>query len=156
MRWLRRLDDKVVEGFTKAYLWLFDWTGVYVGSVIGVCVAAMVAQSISSPKLGWSSAALDTLLLLPIAVSRWIIQHSFDGKFYNDLAEMARTHWISLALRIVFILFMWVSFLRAPVWFWVTRDITFIALIYLTCVKIRPREPKKFFEEKLALQEVGS
>lgn len=154
---LRRLDAALIAALQRAYLWVLDYTGIYVGTLMATCMATCAALEFvrySGSGL-WVMVGLDVIIFGGLSQLTWWMQHNRPPEVYNAHASARWTTW---PLRI----FLVVSVSTAVLWNLLTEPLLYalasvsygvavLLLNYLLCVLIRPREPKKLFERERIL-----
>ena len=143
------LDDKCVKMVNDAYLWVLDWTGIYVGTIIFINCAPMF--SILWYKIPvWLSLIFLTCAMIMSCQLYWM-QNSGNKIQLNAYAEQAKGsmwRWCFLWFNIgslISDIFIRVTLLQ------VVADICAILFWYIICIKIRDREKKKFLLPKMAM-----
>lgn len=139
MKWLRTVDDRLVAAIQESYLWVWDRTGVYVGSLM---FAAYCGDHVFYGPL-----KLFNFFFLGVAgvwcAHRYLVQ-SKDLRWLNDLQRC----WRDFALRRFLMIFSAVvlasDIIQANAWHFAS-NLMFLIFNYLGCVQIREREPKEFF-----------
>lgn len=162
-----RIDTWIIARLTRAYWWLLDRTGVYVGTLMAVCMATVVALDFYrfEGAVRWGFIAADVLIFGGVSQIKWNAQHTETVERYN--ASVFAT-WEVWPLR-TFMLLVFTGLCVAPA---VTAVIggtvtpvmfgtalyavAIIFLNYLPCVPLRPREPKKFWEPEKELEPAPS
>lgn len=142
---LKSIDNKIIEAVQGAYLWLFDRTGIYVGTLM---FALMTADMICwrYPQTFRPIDAVFLVILSTVAAGRYWMQ----GKGAEHLNALA-LHARELTIRKIFMA-LWPALIVMHVhdmqpWK-VVSDLLCIVWQYLMVVLIRDREPKDFFEQR--------
>lgn len=147
MKHILKLDAWVLAKVQDAYLWAFDWIGVYIGSLIFVCGAVGVLPSLREGHYVFPCIIM--FLISIVAYIRYSLQHSGMYEAYN-------THVMSFeesAGRRIFIAFNLILMIMPPYGFYVELGLMSNILgWYLLSVKIRKRDPKEFKFLKTAMQ----
>lgn len=140
---IRKLDMFLIQQTTRAYLWLYDWTGVYVGTLM---FAAISISWMLQFRSFWA-AVIGVMIGVPACGLRYYVQAT-DEVTYNTMAEYATRDFMRGVM-----LMMVVAFCVRNIIFLSVVDAVgetmWLALCYLITVKIRKREPKNFFERKM-------
>lgn len=156
---IQKIDEYFVKQTQNAYLWLFDRTGIYVGSLLFVLVAMPTfLASFRRP--------INAIDLIFVAVAALFIL-----PYYNDQAKKrylifnARATWIQSStigrtIRYVFTTLPFFIFIIDLVGFLAGISFnmsTFLEMIaqllscsymFLLCALIREREPKDWFKKR--------
>jgi len=149
----RKLDDYLVARLNDLYLWAFDWTGVYVGTLIFLNGLWSITFLIQQGNM-WP-AAFVMLLLIIIAGMRYYLQ-SIGPEVFNKfvLAQPAiptfRAVFVTMA---VFFFMVHVTVLKdVTSYLRIMGDISDILFWYALDIKVRDREKKDFKLPKLAME----
>jgi hypothetical protein len=139
---LRKIDDKVIGVVNDAYLWALDWTGIYVGTVVFICVAPSFAHWWGHMS-HWLS-ALWLFFLIALTGNMYWMQGTGNKIAFNSYAQVNKDN----PLRSFFIWFQISNLifdlgLRKPPIEFVLDALCFL-FWYLICIKIRDRDKKKF------------
>jgi hypothetical protein len=137
-------DTFLIEITQEAYLWLWDWTGVYVATLM---FAAYVGERFCWGRLGW----FDFVLIA--FTGTWLgLRYLAQSKDLRSL-NAAQRAWRDFTIRPFFSAFVLGALagdaFQLSAWH-VASDAMFLTWNYLGCVQVREREPKEFFARKLA------
>jgi len=149
MKIYRKFDAWIIAGLNDLYLWLLDWTGVYIGTITFLMGAEQVAFLIYI-KAAWFAA----FMLLMILVNAGIRYHQQAMGLvarYNLAAEWFEKSPIRTALIAFGVGLIMADIIQYRWWYLFDGAIT-QALLYLWCLKIRERQKKEFRLPKLAMQ----
>lgn len=153
----QRLDAYLIHQYQRGYLWALDRFGLYVGTFLsGAMAACVTAEFCWERGPSWVIIGLSVLLFGGLSQVYWYRQHSYSPELYNAHAASSREHW---GLRSGLLVCWALGVLPLSA---VAGSITevaaalvgatgYLSFSYLTCVFIRPREPKKLFEREEAL-----
>ena len=151
---LGKIDEAILHGLQKAYLWFFDRTGVYVASIIGAVF--VLAMGVSITQRVWFDVGVlgfMGLLMLPL---RWAQQNSNETA-YNALSMVLQSQSIRrpYVLLAIFVMIP-IMVLRGSLSGTCFQAVCLIH-VYFNCLMIRKRDPKSFFEKapRLAVQQQG-
>lgn len=145
---MRKIDDALLIAAQRAYLWLFDWTGVYVGTLLFLLGGLATVMDV----LAYGRLRLVGYLLVGTygLFGWWRINLQSKGdEAYNAVAETETKNpmrWFFL-LFFVFFLVQEIAQMKLAD---AVQTMAFICALYLFTVKIRPRDPKEFFEREAA------
>ena len=131
---MRKIDQWIIDAVQRTYLWIFDRTGVYAGTLLfALGVTANAVYGIDATRI-----VLMGVWGICCAFRYWM--QDTDETRYNALAESDRT-FIGRYLCV----FLGVVNLAASV---ITMnalemigEIAFLSWVYLMCAKVRRREP---------------
>lgn len=132
------LDAKLIDLAQDGYLWMFDRTGIY----LGTCQALLLlAAQPFLPKQDAFSIGFAAIIMLSLAW-RYHLQQRAMYAVANAIARSFRdTPW-----RWPFIVFMLTVAALPPYdWHAVAAILELLNLTYLSCVQIRERQPKDLF-----------
>jgi uncharacterized protein with PQ loop repeat len=135
------LDDKIVGVVNDAYLWVYDWTGVYVATVVFIVDAPEFVHMINSKETG--AACIFAFFLVTLVV--WLYYGQMSGNYlqFNKSAEWMQRfplRWFFIGLSLW--LMMGHALLYKP--FLVVLDVLDLVYWFVICVKIRDRNKKTF------------
>jgi hypothetical protein len=139
---MREIDERLQRWTTEAYLWLLDWTGVYVGTLLFV---VMVVDCVFSwPIMERSNAGktFDLIVSVLLPSSTWLRQ-SRGPRVFNVEALW----WRGCVARSALLLVLVVSVILGAAqlnWQKIAWWIPCFAMVYLMGVLIRDREPREF------------
>ena len=138
MEYLGKFDRRIIEMMQEAYLWLWDRSGVYVGTLIFMIQISHVLISKKPPSL-----------ISIGAMSIWAIQYYYvQGSSLRQFNEVTRT-WTSFSFR-KFMALSWAVFIVSDIAILDVReflsDILLIVTMYIACVQVRDREPPEKLE----------
>lgn len=148
-----QIDSWLIDRHQRAYLWIYDWTGIYVGTLASLLV--FVGQAISQSLI--SAVILNLLISTPnLIYNGWMYyqQSKNDLKGFNIRALGLQKFGIYLRLFMVSA-FITISISAAidHLWGSIGNIICLASSIYLTAIMIREREPKEWFKKsKLAME----
>jgi hypothetical protein len=148
---LARIDGAAIRGATAAYLWLLDWTGVYVGTVQAFLIVVDSCRIVTTPA--YTVANKCVLLafagwLLFAAWGAWLLQNEKEHERIN----LGAMRWQSLLLRkvlVVFTILMLVWDTYRVDWNSIMLDAWMLTYGYLLCVMVRDREPPEFLQPQV-------
>lgn len=138
MKWLVSTDQRLIGWLEDVYLWIWDRTGVYIGSLI---FCAYVGDHVC-----WGP--LKSINFFCIACSGAVCGQRYaaqlkDLRLLNDLQRMWRDlawrRWFSILVFNMLVLDM----ITTNVWHF-SSDFLMLLWSYLGCVQVREREPKEF------------
>lgn len=148
--WIDKFIQKKVE---SSYLWLYDWTGVYVGQLMMLLGFLIFAENLGiclkqQPNWFWSSFFL--LVLVGDGYGRSHIQHLGLNHLYNAyVLDWIHSIWrtMSIIANATFLFTtMVVIDVKGMVYF-----LAVLVFLYLRGVMIRDREPRSFqFHRQMA------
>lgn len=143
MRFLHAADTTIIDLVQEVYLWLWDWIGVYVATLM---FAAYVSERVCWDRLGW----FDFVLIA--FTGAWMgLRYLAQSKDLRSL-NAAQRAWRDFTIRQFFSVFVFgslaVDAFQLSAWH-VASDAMFLVWTYLGCVQVREREPKEFFARKL-------
>lgn len=159
-----RLDAYLIDKAQSAYLWVFDWTGVYVATLAFLSIATPMVLgmmrriqdgSYSSPAFAGFLLVLNGLFLM----RPYLLQERGEHDIYNMIALFARHHWLPTSLR-WFLICLGISgmmhFTLRGQYVRAVAEIGWVTYVLLVCVMIREREPREFWKPAPRLAEVRS
>lgn len=150
MMMVRKWDNFLIDSMQRAYLWLLDWTGVYVGTLLlFTFVATLVLRGFN----WWNWAELFGLVLM-LAWCGWkYSQQATDRiELFNASSEYNRTSWLRDCLNVMLVMSAVIAIVKNQ-WGEIGAETLWFVMGYLMTVKLRKREPKEFFEGKGATNE---
>lgn len=144
MKFYRMLDEFFIAQTRRAYLWLYDWTGVYVGTVLFILTIAFVGVT-------GSTALVDFLVIFVNGVCGCLLHHEQHNRpdDFNAGAEQ-RIKWTGRHLLNLFVLGIIIVAVVSLDLGWTMMAAVWLTINYTMTIKIRKREPKEFFEGRLA------
>lgn len=145
--WLDKIDNKIIETLQALYLWIFDWTGIYVATAATICV--IFARAI----IGFST-DIGSLLILAFNIVVLIPAYNMQDKklytVYNAQALMLRGFSMRWIVTVFISLLLVQEIIVGDVW-QALNSLALLVYVYLTVICIRDREPKEWFaQHKLA------
>lgn len=145
MEKLLAADTYVIETVQEAYLWLWDRTGIYVGTMI---FSAAVCEHLAYGRLGWGS-FFSLALVGAVATTRYIAQQK-SFRLLNAMALSWRMPWLRYFFNVCLTLCVFADVSKPSLGGFLS-DLFFALWNYLACICVRDREPKDFFQfRKLA------
>jgi hypothetical protein len=126
----------------RAYLWLYDWTGIYVATLDLMLTAVFVVVNVSYNNMG---IVVSLILLVLRGIFMWAKYWQQDTGNLDRFNAEARqwqnsnVRWLSNGSFFGFVVFDALS--RNVI---VIGDLAFFVLSYLLTVQIREREPRDF------------
>jgi len=142
---MRKIDDRLIEWFTDAYLWLLDWTGVYVATVGMFFVAMDVGlKAVSKGQFAWYDALYFAVMSLVWFGPSWMRQHMGLLTLINVAALQWREFGGRRAMVVCGVMLLLDSALRMRSPAMACSDLMTLSWFYLTCVTVRDREPREF------------
>lgn len=142
MKRILEADTRMIELTQEAYLWLWDRTGVYVGTLI--FMASVVDHSVHLPMRWFHLLSLGFMGLFSGA--RYAAQQR-DLRLLNAAALEFRAPWLrSVTLGILFGSVI-ADLTGGKLWL-LLGDLSFAIWTYLACVCVRDREPKDLFQPR--------
>lgn len=148
MKLVKKIDDLLIDATQRAYLWLYDWTGVYVGTVTFVmCVTIVILYEVRGRPVIW----VDFLFLGINGIwscVAYLWQSTDRVDEFNSSADMRRTSIGRVVLNGSITVFLTMAIVDMNL-LAVVSEFVWVALSYMIVVKIRKREPKNFWEHKL-------
>jgi hypothetical protein len=145
--YLHIADERMIEVMQDSYLWLWDRTGVYVGTLFFAFCAADLAFY---GNLCWFDFAWLTLMGV-IAGIRYVAQTK-SLRELNDIQRMWRDIWGRFYIVLFTLLFMAGDVVLVN-WMHFVSDTCNLGYLLIGCIQIREREPKEFFP---SLKPVGA
>lgn len=144
MKRILAVDTYLIEATQEAYLWLWDWTAVYVATLMFL---AYVGDHVCWRALTWLDSAF--IAFAGIWIGYRYVAQSKDLRRLNA----AQRAWRDFPPRPFFV-FIFVGLLAGDIlqlnaWHFAS-DVFMLIWNYLGCVQVREREPKEFFAHKLA------
>lgn len=148
-----RADQAFLKVLQESYLWLFDRTGIYAGTVrLFILAAAVCCWRGNSLALE----LLNVFICVVVCGLQFYTQNSRSEEVFNYLADLWErasfrhiNGWLNgtfCSAAVILVLFG-----EKDIWHWIgfsANRILCIAFWNFGAVKIRPREPKKFFERE--------
>lgn len=152
---LNKIDEFIIARATAAYMWLLDWTGVYVGSVgFTLMVLDVGWHEIVIGRSKWYWVVMLTIGLI-WGGYKWRLQHAAKNEKFNAEAK-EWTEGFSRGLMVRVMLVIAVVYVATGQWQWAVGWLPFVCWVYLNCVLIRDREKKQLeFGRKLATATMG-
>lgn len=153
MKFLKSLDGKVAASINAAYLWMFDRTGVFVGT-IGLLI---FAANLSMIEWGKAPSFLLAVLIIIAAINlvilgyRYWLQGSGNTKIYN---AQAAGYLEQVKLRLFFNILCLQTFVLDAVsgdWRGSVLNILIMTYGYIPCILIRDRDKKPWWETRQEL-----
>lgn len=157
------IDDYIIRKFQEAYLWVYDWTGIYAASVAAISV--IVGNFLGTFWIGFNWIQILVMLSnLLILVPYYLDQDRQRYTFYNFRAMIAQRSLFRLAascylLSSAITALVMTFFLDGFGIFGISVGIYSLALwiyINLMVVCIREREPKQWFKRHVLATESSS
>jgi len=150
----KKFDQWLLNRINDAYLWLYDWTGIFVATVIFLNMNLVVLACIQRQSM-WIGAIVFLCGVL-ISTPRYYLQ-SKGPEAYNKLVLF--TEHFSFHARTFFLGFYTVFFigdllnlLNGANYFEPIASVANAMLWFLLDIKIRDRDKKTFKQPKLAQQ----
>jgi hypothetical protein len=135
------LDNWLIAKTQQGYLWLFDRTGVYCATLRLIFWGLIFLPDILRQKVDWIFAVIGGITLANHMYG-YYLQDTKRYAVYNQYAEQWEDQWI---LRTIVISFITVASMLHDLTkgqYWdVPCDSSFIIWTYLSCSRIRDREP---------------
>lgn len=146
-----KIDAYLIARLNDLYLWAFDWTGVFVGTIMFLNGIIPVLNMIRQDHM-WSGAIFMLCTLLMSAPRYWTQSKSVEA--YNATVLLME----GSALRYFFVLFntinLIVDFFNPKffnIWY-ISSDLSLLLMWYLFMIKIRDRQKKDFKLPSLAME----
>jgi len=140
---LNKIDAILIRAFEESYLWFFDRTGTYIGTLINVTAALGIGVDVFSHN--WIGVGLIGTTGLISGPLHWALQHFRPEDEYNKIVLAAREYRVGPFVRLMLVLTFVFSLPMAHIaW----SMLPWTILNYLPCVMIRKRDPRGFFEFK--------
>lgn len=143
---MSRIDDVMIRWATVAYLWLLDWTGVYVGTVgVGMMMFLMYWNNFVVHPDHQTSILWVVPFLVLWALPTWWMQHLGMNKEYNRIVQK----WVEFVMRkpwicVLLVMTAWEVLSRhGDGWRGSVGWLLVVAFVYLDCVPIRDRERRE-------------
>jgi hypothetical protein len=147
MNLIAEIDSRVISMVQDVYLWLWDRTGVYVGTLI---FAFAVLDKVCLARLDFFDFVLVGMMGIWTA-GRYLAQAN-DLRLLNKLARDFSEIWLRIpAIVLIAGVFIY-DVLQMNAWR-VASHIFFFCWVYLACIQVRDREPKDFLP---SLKPVGA
>jgi hypothetical protein len=138
IKFLNKIDDKLLDFTQDGYLWLFDRTGIYRATCTTVLVLASQVCYLTMAGIFFTG------LICVSLVNVYKAQHEGSYLAVNLTSDFMRKH--PLRIGFVFLmLFLSLSSTRTSLFESFGILIELFAIGYLNNVKLRDREPKDFF-----------
>jgi len=142
---VRKVDRKVIELFTEAYLWVLDWTGVYVATVGMFFVAMDVGLTVvDRGRVWWTDAFYFVVMSLTWFAPSWRRQHARMLSTINAGVLTWRESPVRTVLVISGLVLLLDSALRMRSVALTASNVMMLSWFYVTCVTVRDREPREF------------
>ncbi len=145
---MRKIDQWLIARGERAYLWVFDVTGVYVGTLMVVLGGALVGLYVARGNpFGWGDGFF-LLLTMVVAGLMYSQQASGTVEEYNASVEFQRTfayypRWFMNYTIVVFTLVAIVKMDAAMM----LQEALWLVYTYTVTTKIRERRPQEQWEE---------
>jgi hypothetical protein len=143
------IDQWVINRIQTSYLWLYDWTGVYVASV--AVISFLLGKAIAGFRVDSISLCL-TIWNIVVLIPMYLLQDKGNYKRYNRCALIVQ----GLTVRLVFtwsIIFIGIIEICMLDFRQACNSFALVFYMYSTCICIREREPKEWFKQyKLATE----
>lgn len=147
---INKADDYLIKKFTEVYLWILDWTGIYLSTV---CVALIVIGNLvgTGDKISLVFALMNILILIPMYhkqnTGNYIAMNAEAMFIQNFLFRRVFTLFLAIMIVVELITLDWKGLVNSCAYF---------IYFYMLCVCVREREPKKFEKRVLATQRMSS
>ena len=147
MGWYLRIDQYLINKIQDAFLWLFDWTGIFVAP-IALCmfVLTIIIRGKINP-FDYIALALIGYALLDY----YRDQASENFTVYNLRARFMQSIWIRHLFVLLTYVAMVITIINVDIKGFI-GEILFISYMYLLVVQIRKREPKEFKQLQPAME----
>jgi hypothetical protein len=147
----KQFDQWLLNRINDAYLWLYDWTGIFVATVIFLNMNLVVLACIQRQSM-WIGAIVFLCGVL-ISTPRYYLQ-SKGPEAYNKI--VLASEGMSFHLRTFFLWFNTAFFisdlLKGASYLELVANVANAMLWFLMEIKIRDRDKKTFKQPKLAQQ----
>lgn len=139
MKRLHAIEDAIINHVQEAYLWLWDRTGVYVGTLM---FAAYVGDHVCWNPLTWVDFAFIGFAGLWAGI-RYVAQ-SQDLRWFNASQRAWKDFSPRPFFSVLVAAFLLADILQLNAWHLASDTMTML-WNYIGCVQVRDREPKEFF-----------
>lgn len=159
---LEKADKFLIERTTSIYLWLWDYTGVYVATLMAASVLIIFARSVLLNDVDFMGCFFLGFQLI-MSIPYRIRQHRGDFKTYNRIALHLQEETRFLRKYGGFLIVTSPFILDAVAFFDPTTrhivvaatmhvsSIACMTFMYLMMILLRDREPKSFFSRDLVM-----
>lgn len=158
MHVLRIADELITRMMQEIYLWIFDRTGVYIGSLMVVHAALITALALPMHEGNfWKIFCAGFLLIcLMIAGTVWHLQMISSNSLFNAVALSYRDNMLRPCL-LVFFCVVGVADAISGKFYDAAWDALLCLNNYYQCIMIRDREPKGWLPSSMkASTETGA
>lgn len=139
MNYIHKLDNWIIEVVQESYLWIWDRTGIYIGTLI---FAACVGDRAFWGSVDWLGFIWLGFMGMQ-AAWRYLAQ-SKDLRELNDMQRMYCELTLRFVCALLFFFFLAVSVIEGN-FRHIISNVFALMWIYLFCVQVRERDPKELF-----------